>query len=157
MKNLFYLIMLCGLSAYSQSYTFYDPVTYKLGVTCSVDLCGPAPANSTTLMLTQQWCCPYYDPVNNVLYNNATPEEQAEYLADLEAAMVSPDAMFYVNETLISVQTDLMLTTRYPMQPENFRLVCTKIEFPGFAGSMTEYVKLKNGKWGRNMMLKNLN
>lgn len=60
-------------------FNIYDPVTFDI---IEGSFAEEKPENATELMLTENWAKPRYDPINNVLYNAATPEEQQIYLSE---------------------------------------------------------------------------
>jgi len=155
MKKLLFILLLSVSGLQAQNYTVYDPVTYEVRYVCSVAICGNAPENSTPLMVTENWCCSYYNPTLNVLYNNATPEQQALFLAQQQASLTNPDDMIGFNDALITPQTDTMLNVLYTYQKYGFILVCQNVTMPNFPGTQTIYIKGKNGKWNYLMTFKN--
>ncbi len=158
-KCMFIIALFTGLLSMAQQkvlYSWYDDTT-KDFMYSQFDTIVPQCVNmvwkgnsvtacATTALVTADWAKPRFNPDTHVFYNAATTQEQENYLADQEAASVSPTAQAATNYVLTTPQSNEQLNNRYAMQGEGFILYCKNI--PLNDGS-TGYIKGKNGDWGK--------
>jgi len=152
---LFTFMLVYGLS-YGQTYTVYDCGTLRAMYNTPYLPTDPATCYTTAIVMGN-WAIPTYDPVCVCFFNAATPEQQEYYLAAQQAASVGDEDLSAINDAIMTPQTDSQLNALYSNQRESFRLLCPKVEFPGFVKSQTEYIKNRDGSWSRALILKNIN
>lgn len=122
-------------------YTIYDPVTYLVTGVFVTLLGDPAPPNSTTKLLMNQWVKPMYDPITDTLYNGGTPEEQLIFEIRFEVLTRSNEIIFK-SDRLLTHQTNNSLNIIYnDLVPDGFIIIAPKV------GTGMGYVKTANGKW----------
>ena len=112
----------------------------------------------TTVLRTVNICCPKFNTETQQWYNDATPEQEAEYQANQQSIYIPCEAVSSVNTALTAPQTDAQLNTRYSCQGTGFMLFCPKIPYGEFANSYTAYVKIISSgvvSWGRIFITKN--
>jgi len=154
MKKLFYLIMLlgCAMQAQTVYYTTYDCTTKARGFRQAWE---PETGCYTTVECTENWCCATFNTTTQLWFNNATSQQQSDYLATQEAQGVDCETMVSMNYSITVMQTNTQLNLLYSCQQEGFKLICPNVVYPGFQNSQTEYTKQRNGIWGRNFSFKN--
>jgi len=153
MKKIIILLLLWASCLNAQTfYTVYDCTTLKVLFSANQE---PKPACSTYAMVTENWINPTYNSACDCFYNNATPQQQADYLAAQQAASVNCEDMAAINDLITTPQSNTQLSALYSCQLPGFRLTCPNLAYPNFAGSQTEYIKQNNGAWGRNFSFKN--
>lgn len=139
MKNVFFILLLfvSSLCKGQVFVTWYDSDTFDLLYGEYMDALPPCDTVITEANDTIHLCAtlkvygsnyakPRFDPVNEVYYNAATPEEQELFEAQQEANNVPLDAKTGLNNRFTTEKTDAELDALYPQEPPFF-LYCENI------------------------------
>lgn len=106
-------------------YTVYDPETLDNPYRQQFEE-GMQPPNSTEATIVEQWARPRYNPETDTFYNDATVEEQEQFLYHLKVDEWK-NSTYVFDDGLTDPQSSESLNERFPYVQPGFRFEVAKI------------------------------